>query len=365
VSEQIEIAAPVLHRQDGSPVPRKSINRLSENRIVDLVKRRFAGQSPLLEQGIGDDAAVIRPPGAKERWVITTDMLLEDVDFRRGWQTAAELGWKSLAVNLSDLAAMGVKPRFYTVSLALPRGIQEPWIVSFYTGVRSVGNLNGALLIGGDLSGSPKGIHISITAIGETRRRKIVYRTGGRPGDRVYVTGILGRAAAGLLLLKNGIRRGRTLAERRALAAHRKPQPRCVAGEWLAQNGFARAMMDLSDGLSTDLPRLCRASGTGACVCASQLPREAGDGLGFDPLELALHGGEDFELVFCVAPREARALESAWPSGFPPIHCIGNLEAGAEVVVLQQPGKKPLPLGERGYDHFRAILHSPVAHPRA
>jgi len=335
-------------------VPRKSIDTLSENRIVDLLKRRFSGRSPFLEKGIGDDAAVIRPSGAKERWIVTTDMLLENVDFRRDWQTAAELGWKSLAVNLSDLAAMGVRPRFYIVSLALPVDIKEPWIASFYTGMRSVGNKNGAVLIGGDLSGSPKGIDISITAIGETQHRKIVYRTGGRPGDRVYVTGILGCAAAGLLLLKNGVRRGRTTAERQALAAHRKPRPRCAAGEWVAQNDFARAMMDLSDGLSMDLPRLCRASGTGARVYASRLPRVEGGGLAFDPLELALHGGEDFELLFCISPRKARALESTWPSGFPPIHCIGSLEPGTEVVLMEAPGKSSRPLAEHGYDHFKS-----------
>jgi thiamine-monophosphate kinase len=341
------------------------MGRLSENRIVDFVKKRFADRSPLLELGIGDDAAVIRPPGAKERWVITTDMLLEEVDFRRNWQTPAELGWKSLAANLSDLAAMGARPRFYTVSLALPGGIREAWIASFYKGMRALASQNGALLIGGDLSGSRKGISISITAIGETRRRKIIYRAGGQPGDSVYVTGILGRAAAGLLLLKNGVRRGRTAVERRALAAHRKPRPRCAAGEWLAQNGFARAMMDLSDGLSMDLPRLCRASGTGARVYATQIPRERGAGTGFDSLELALHGGEDFELLFCVAPRMARALESAWPSGFPPIHCIGYLEEGSGLVLQEQPGSKPLPLVERGYDHFKAAPHGPVAHPSA
>jgi thiamine-monophosphate kinase len=341
-------------------VPRTSIGSLSENRIVEVLRRRFAGRSPFLKKGIGDDAAVIRPLGAKEWWVVTTDMLLEEVDFRRSWQTAAELGWKSLAVNLSDLAAMGVRPRFHTVSLALPDDIREPWIASFYTGMQSVGIKNGAVLIGGDLSGSPRGIQISITAIGETQRRKIVYRSGGRPGDRLYVTGILGRAAAGLLLLQNGLRRGRTAAERQALAAHRKPRPRCAEGEWLAQKGFSRAMMDLSDGLSMDLPRLCRASGSGAKIHASQLPRAEGLGKGFDPLKLALHGGEDFELLFCVSPRKARALESNWPSRFPPICCIGSLEPGTEVVLTEAPGKNSLLLAECGYDHFKSPAR-PVA----
>ncbi len=332
----------------------KSKLRLSENRIVDMLRRRFTVRSPLLERGIGDDAAVIRPPGAKERWVVTTDMLLEDVDFRRAWQTPAQLGWKSLVVNLSDLAAMGARPRFYTVSLALPGDIGQGWIASFYRGLQSAGAVHGAALIGGDLSSSPQGIQISITAVGETLRRRVVYRSGGQAGDCIYVTGILGLSAAGLLLLQRGRTRGRTAAERLALKAHRMPAPRCAEGEWLAQNRFSRAMMDLSDGLSMDLPRLCRASGCGAAIYTSRLPRfEQAGAWGCNPLELALHGGEDFELLFCLPSSRTVELEADWPSRFPPIRCIGRLNRRPGMVWMEAPGSPSQRLPERGYDHFR------------
>ncbi len=326
----------------------------TEDRIVSLLQRRFASPSPLLVKGIGDDAAVIRPKGAEELWIVTTDMLLEAIDFRRGWQSPQQLGWKSLAANLSDLAAMGVQPRFYTISLALPRGLPRSWLVQFFRGSASLGGRHKAVLIGGDLSRSPEGIQISITAIGETRRRKVVYRSGGRPGDLLFVTGVLGRSAAGLSLLQQGRDRVRTVSERRALDSHRTPDPRCAAGEWLAQGGFARAMMDLSDGLSMDLRRLCRASGTGALVLADQLPcfTDSAD-WGCDPVELALHGGEDFELLFCVPPRKVSLLRDAWPREFPPISNIGWLEPGTKVTWRSAPGMPSRPLAPLGFDHFR------------
>ncbi len=334
-------------------VPGKSTGSLTEDRIVGLLQDRFTVRSPLIVKGVGDDAAVLRQKAAEELWVVTTDMLLEDVDFRREWQSPVQLGWKSLAVNLSDLAAMGARPRFYTVSLALPRGLCETWIAAFYRGLKSLGDSHNAALVGGDLSRSAGGIQISITAIGETRRRRVVYRSGGRPGDLIFVTGVLGQSAAGLCLLQQGRNRGRTGAERRALESHRRPHPRSAAGQWLAQSGFARAMMDISDGLSMDLPRLCRASRTGASICASQIPCFVeSEGWGCNPIELALHGGEDFELLFCVSPRKASLLTRAWPPEFPPLSNIGRLERGGNVIWKPGPGSSYSPLPRRGFDHF-------------
>ncbi len=325
-----------------------------EDKIVDLLRRRFAATDPKVREGIGDDAAVLRIPGAAEDWVVTTDMLVEGVDFLPGWQSPFQLGWKSLAVNLSDLAAMGARPRFYTVSLALPCEVQVRWISSFYRGLAAAGGVSGAVLIGGDLSRSPQGIQVSITAIGETAERRCLRRSGGHPGDWIYVTGVLGRSAAGLALLQSGIRKGTSRAEKAALEAFRRPHPRCEVGQWLAVTGWARAMMDLSDGLSTDLARLCRASGCGALLSANRIPVfPASAAWKCQPLSLALHGGEDFELLFGVSPRHAGRLEKNWPRRFPPVSRIGELTSTSGLVEIMEENGRLVSLQSGGFDHFR------------
>lgn len=326
---------------------------INENQIVQLIRERFRSRSADLVQGIGDDAAVIRPRGAREYWVITTDMLLEEVDFRRDWITPAQLGHKSLAANLSDLAAMGARPRFFTVALALAPDVTQRWIESFHRGMAALARRHGILLIGGDLSRSPLGIQVTIMAVGESAQRKLIYRSGGHAGDLVFVTGVLGKAAAGLALLQKGCARGRDGCERSALKSHRTPEPRCEAGVWLARGGYPSCMMDLSDGLSVDLPRLCEASGTGAEIFASQVPAYA-DARNWqcDPLELALHGGEDFELLFAVPPGKAARLERAYPGSLPPLSCIGRLRRARGVVCAPRPGVPARPLMPAGFDHF-------------
>jgi len=331
----------------------------SEDEIIELVRKRFTRRGPLIEKGIGDDAAVIRGPGSRARWVITTDMLVEDIDFRRSWTTAAQLGHKALAENLSDLAAMGAQPRFYTAGLALPREVTHRWLTGFYGGLKGLGDRYGAALIGGDLSSSRSGVFISVTAVGTTGTHDCVYRHGGRPGDLLCVTGVLGRSAAGLRLLESGVRHSRRAAECQALEAHRSPEPRCQSGIWLARSGLVRCMMDLSDGLSVDLPRLCRASGTGATIDASALPlfQECAS-WGCDPLSAALHGGEDFELLFSVASCNVAVLLKQYPKHLPPLSVIGALTARPGVQMVRAPGNKAVKLLPHGFDHFRRRRHS-------
>jgi thiamine-monophosphate kinase len=334
---------------------RRKASASSENQIVRFLEERFGGRRASLEMGIGDDAAVFRPPGAEERWVVTTDMLLEGVDFRADWQTPEQLGWKALAENLSDLAAMGVRPRFYTVALAIPSAIGESWIAAFYQGLTSLAKIHGAILIGGDLSRSLHGVQVCIAALGETLRRKILYRAGGKAGDGIYVTGSLGRSAAGLFLLEQGCTEGATLAERLALEAHRRPRPRCREGLWLAQQSLAGGMIDVSDGLSMDLHRLCRASGAGAEICLSRLPRfEASGSWGCDPLELALHGGEDFELLFSIPAGKTARFEASYPRRLEPCTQIGRLTRHPGVYCVDGRGGRRRRVAERGFDHFRS-----------
>jgi thiamine-monophosphate kinase len=331
-----------------------SAQSLSENRIIRLLQSMFQDKSPALKKGIGDDAAVIRIQNSQEYWLLTTDMLLENIDFRRGWTTPRQLGYKSLAVNLSDLAAMGARPRFYTVSLALPEGFTGRWILEFYRGLAELGNGQGVLLVGGDLSRSEDGILVSIAALGESAGRKVLYRSGGRAGDILYVTGVLGRSAAGFKLLEDGCVRPRSRPQLEALRAHQKPEPRCDAGMWLAQCGWVNCMMDLSDGLSVDLPRLCAASGVSAEIDASVLPIFRRSAVwGCDPVSLALHGGEDFELLFAVPNSKARTLEANYPVKLPKITRIGAMIRGAGKVWISEGGRNRCRLIEKGFDHFR------------
>ncbi|NLV31053.1 MAG: thiamine-phosphate kinase [Acidobacteria bacterium] len=321
-----------------------------EDRITGWLRSRTPGGSRVLV-GIGDDAAVVR--SSSGHTLLTTDMLVEGVDFRRDWTTPRALGRKSVAVNVSDLAAMGARPLFFTVALGLPAGLPPRWVRELHRGLTDARSARGAVLVGGDLSRSEAGVVISITAVGEPAGRRVLCRSGGRTGDLLYVTGVLGRSAAGLALLRAGRLRGRSAAEREALRAHRLPEARCEEGAYLAAGGFARAAMDLSDGLSTDLPRLCAASGVDAEIDPDLLPLfPAARRWGCDPLALALDGGEDFELLFAVPKAKAARLERLWPAPFAPITRIGRLVPGRGKVWLAGAGsRRPLPKG--GFDHFR------------
>lgn len=335
-------------------MPRKTVQPASENEILRFLKDRYSNTGGSIIKGIGDDAAVIHPETAGEYWLVTTDMLVENVDFRREWTTPRQLGHKSISVNLSDLAAMGVRPRFFTASLALPAAVSKRWISDFFRGLTEQGEAHGAQLIGGDLSSTRDGILISVTALGESIGRRILYRSGGREGDILYVTGVLGRSAAGLGLLQNGCVRPRIRSQRLAVRSHRTPDPRCDAGMWLAQCGMVCCMMDLSDGLSVDLPRLCAASGTGAEIDAAALPVFAeAAGWDFDPEALALDGGEDFELLFAVRASKAPLFEKIYPESLPRITRIGTMIHGKGDVWIHREGKNRRRLKERGYDHFR------------
>jgi thiamine-monophosphate kinase len=248
---------------------------------------------------------------------------------------------------------MGARPRFFTVSLAITPDISERWIVDFHDGLTERAKAFGADLLGGDLSGTKERVVISITAVGESLNRKVVYRSGGKPGDFLYVTGILGRSAAGLKLLQEQKTRGRCRAK--ALRAHRDPDPRCAAGLWLAQSGLVRCMMDLSDGLSADLPRICAASRVGAEIQMEKLPAFRESVLwGCDPVQLALHGGEDYELLFSVPASKRSRLEKIYPANLPPLFCIGRLTSNPEKIwILVNDGKVKSLLPRHGWDHFK------------
>jgi thiamine-monophosphate kinase len=305
-----------------------------------------------LTVGIGDDAAVWQPSRSR-RSVITTDALVEDVHFTRAAMSAADVGYRSLAVNLSDVAAMGARPVLATIALGVSSGDDEAWILEFYRGLIGLANASRTAIAGGDISRSPC-IMISIAVVGEVRSTNCTLRSGARPGDVIAVTGALGASRAGLTI---AVVRGdlRTLPEaERALAAYRRPAPRLAEGAWLGASRNVHAMMDLSDGLSTDLPRMSAASGCGALVEDVPVDPAAAAvaaATGSDPLAYALDGGEDFELLVAVEARAFGHLSRRFESRFgKPLHRVGTFSEGSGVQLRRDGSLSGLASG--GWDHL-------------
>src|SRR5215204_1000066 len=248
--------------------------------FIESVRRReherpATDNLPTLVKGIGDDAAVLRPRAGFDL-VITTDLLVEGVDFRleKGWTSPRDLGHRALAVSLSDAAAMGARPRFCLLSVGVPRALwRGRFPEEFYAGVRSAAEVYGVRIIGGDTSRTPEGVVIDSIVLGEVRRGRALTRGGARAGEQIFVTGALGGAAGGLKILESGAARtSRGGAERGLLRRQRRPEPRVEWGTLLSEKGLATSLIDLSDGLSSDLAHVCRESGVGARVEAESLP---------------------------------------------------------------------------------------------
>ncbi len=313
--------------------------------------------------GIGDDAAII-PQHSSRETVITQDLLIEDIDFRRAWlplkHLARALGHKALAVSLSDIAAMGATPRYCLTSIGLPEDVwRTKFIDDFYTSLLALAARHNVQLIGGDTSRSPSHIVIDCVVIGETAKRKSIKRSGAKPGDLIFVTGTLGGAAAGLKLLENGKRlsTGRTanasLSSMDALISRQlTPRPRTQWGMFLGEKRLASSMIDLSDGLSSDLHHLCQASRTGALIHLARLPVDSHINvvhLSDDAPALALSGGEDYELLFTVPERQAGHLPREI-DGTPAAH-IGIIVERSQGVKIEVEGKIQT-LAARGFVHF-------------
>lgn len=275
-----------------------------------------------LVRGIGDDAAVFNALAGSDV-VVSTDLLVEDVDFRLANTRADLLGHKALAVSLSDIAAMGARPRWALLSLGVPEAVwNSGFLDNFYDGFFKLAARYGVTLIGGDVSRAPDKVVIDSILIGETPKAGAVFRSGARPGDHIFVTGFLGDAAAGLRLIERGAQlqqpsqEAKTDEARRLdylLLRHLQPEPRVGWGLLLGEQQLATAMIDISDGLSSDLNHLCAESKVGALIDAACIPidplvTEITGRRALDPLMLALHGGEDFELLFTVASENVGLL---------------------------------------------------------
>jgi thiamine-monophosphate kinase len=299
--------------------------------------------------GIGDDAAALETsPGRLT--LLTSDMLLEGVHFDLAWTDPESLGWKSLAVNLSDIAAMGAKPRHFLLSLALPPTLSLDFVDRFIQGMLTLAKRHRISLVGGDTCASRSGLVISLTLLGEQLPAKVIRRAGARPGDRVYVTGTLGDAALGLELLRRGEREGEAI--RRQLA----PEPRVAAGLALTESGLPTAMIDVSDGLLADLGHIAERSGVGARLELESLPlspcyRERAPAVAADPWHLALAGGEDYELLFTAPPGQEKAIAALLQGFGTPVTAIGTITTERWIAVLDADGRV-YPAPNPGYDHF-------------
>jgi thiamine-monophosphate kinase len=333
-----------------------SLRQLGELGMIHRI-RHAMDDRPGVETGIGDDAAVLSLT-AGAVLLATTDLLIEDVHFRRAWSSPCDIGWKAMAVNLSDIAAMGGHPRWALVAVALPASTEVEAFDALYAGMREAAAPHGVVIVGGDTSVSPNGWTINVTLLGEHMGRPKL-RSTAKPGDAVAVTGTLGRSAAGLALLEMAEAKDRGLAGMLAelTGAHLRPTPRLAEGRWLGAQPSVHAMMDCSDGLSTDLGHICRESGVGARIALDRLPlgpplREAARALGKDPREWATSGGEDYELLLTCEPGAVESLAEGLRSATgTPLTVIGAIEGREVTVTYVDAHGEPVVL-PAGYEHF-------------
>jgi thiamine-monophosphate kinase len=326
----------------------QTIGTIGEFGLIERIRR--AAPRGTLRLGIGDDcAAQALAPG--ELLLTTTDMLIEEIHFRREWTDLRRLGRKSVSVNVSDIAAMGGEPRALFLGLALPSSMTVEEIDEFAAGFLEAAADYGAILAGGDTCRSPGPLLVSVTAEGAVPETQLVSRAGARLGDLLYVSGTLGDSALALRHLKNGQVPPPELAER-----HHDPRARTALGRALAQGGLASAMIDLSDGLLADLGHILEASAVGAQVDQESLPLSAAFRAALadapDLMELALGGGEDYELLFCAAPQHEKEVAALSEALAIPLTRVGEIHPLSEGLSLRYGASRIRPPGSRGFSHF-------------
>ena len=338
----------------GNPVPLPD-----ERALIRHLRGRLPRPPSFLHIGPGDDAAVIVPErGAFQ--VLTTDALVEGVHFDRRWSSLADIGHKALAVNLSDLAAMGAAPSHALLSLVLPAGTSLNDLDALLDGFLELASAQKVTLAGGNLSRSPGPLMVDVTAAGHVRPRRILARSGGRPGHALYVTGSIGGAAAGLGLLQSRrpTPRPESLDPQTAaiVQRHLRPEPRTRIGMLVGRNRAASACIDLSDGLADAVQQLAEASGAGAVIDAGALPIDAAarrwfEEQGLDPIQAALAGGDDFELLFAIPRKRGGRLRSVQREARGvPLTRIGEMTTADRGVRLLREGVE-VPL-TGGFSHF-------------
>lgn len=326
------------------------LSRLGEFGLIETI-RAAAPKGRGVRLGIGDDAAWVEHPGASS--LITADLLIEGVHFDLRWTTMFDLGYKSLAVNLSDIAAMGGVPAYLVLSLGIASHFDSKQILDFYRGIHALANPSGVALIGGDTNIAEKFI-ISVCVLGHAPYRPIL-RSGAKVGDDIYVTGELGDAALALAFLKNRKSANKANFVKHLFERHHRPTPRLAIGARLARERLATAMIDVSDGLMQDLGHICHASHVGAAISYQDIPISAAYRVlcGKAGLRYALTGGEDYELLFCARPRQRGHIEKLAQQTKLAITRIGRCVAAKEKIGVFTGSGRRIDIAAGGHDHFR------------
>ena len=342
-----------MSRLNGRPV---KIRDLGEFGLIARIKDRLPTLPPSVIKGIGDDAAVSSLSSGKQL-VTTVDLLIEGVHFEFSFLSPYLLGRKSLSANISDIAAMGAKPRFAFLSLAIPESMKIEDLDEFFRGFLETAGEYGVSLLGGDTSASPGLLFINVTLLGEGKKGKLVFRDGAKVGDDLYVTGTLGDSLLGLKIAQEK-RKGRVSREEKYLLnRHFNPTPRVREGRTLGEKRLAHSMIDVSDGLLSDLGHICEESRVGARLWVERLPlsrslRAAAGKRESASWQMALQGGEDYELLFSASPKNGpriQALGRKWKCG---ITRIGRIEPAESGVVIEGRSGPVDPCLFKGYDHF-------------
>jgi len=321
------------------------LQSLGERELISAIRKEFSDTRPDVLLGIGDDAAVVRP--GKSPLLLTKDLLLEGFHFIRGLHPPYFLGRKSLNINLSDIAAMGGVPKFALLGLGLPASLDTAWLRDYFAGFKSAVKQGKVALLGGDVSESKK-IFISVTVIGEGKN--IVQRKGALPGHLVFVSGYLGDSRQGLILHRQGIKLGKNKKTDSLLRSFLDPVPQVSLGQALSRQRLVSSMIDVSDGLSVDLFHLCQESRLGAEIYLEKLPISPElRAFQKNPSGFALHGGEDYQLLFTISHQDSEALSKLQKKFM--LTFIGKMTRKREICVIDRRGKR-MPLEIKGYEHF-------------
>jgi len=314
----------------------------------DLIRKMSAGLvstgRPIIA-GIGDDSAVL-PSSADRLQLVTTDMLVENVHFRLDFAEPFQIGWRSIAVNISDIAAMGGEPTYAFISIALPRDTTVEFVDELYSGMQKIATEYSVDIVGGDTVSAPQ-IVINVALLGEVESKNLVLRSGAKAGDALVVTGDLGGSEAGLTILMDGL-------PLKGIEKHLMPVPRVQEGRLLARSGYVTSMIDISDGLASEVHHICEASGTGAELHMDSIPlsdnvRQVAEHAGKQPYDFALYGGEDYELLFtCQQDKVLEMLESCRTK----LTIVGQIVETPNHVTIEDSSGNIVPLKQRGYDHF-------------
>lgn len=332
------------------------VSELGEFPLIDRVAEIVSVDRADVVVGIGDDVAVL-DYGGDELLLAKVDIQVEGVHFVPGSISARDLGRKALAINLSDIAAAGGQPYHALVSLALPAETEVAWVEELYRGLRQEGDCYGVAVVGGNMARSPGAIVVDVFVLGRVQRQHLLLRSGASPGDHVLVTGTLGDSAAGLALLQEPTIDLDAARREQLLARHFTPTPRLPESAVIARRQLATAMIDISDGLSSDVGHICERSGVGVRLWAARLPltpaaRQVAGASGRPAWQLALEGGEDYELCFTAPPGAAQELAAAVERETgTPVTVVGQILANEGRWLVREDGTEA-PLQARGWEHF-------------